>query len=111
MFDESSIEALANHLREKAGQLEKEQEAAPPAPIVPSHTDEETVDYVHQMRKLSRQLDVIEYNPLLLADILEEYAVHYGSSLEEPLEEMPLHINDEDIVSVTIAKWRLENNL
>jgi hypothetical protein len=110
MFDESSIEALANHLREKAFQLEKEQEAAPPTPIVPSHTDEETIDYVHLMRKLSRQLDVIDYNPLLLSGILEDYDIHCGS-LEEPLEEMPLHINDEDIVSVTIAFWRLENNV
>jgi hypothetical protein len=112
MFDEGTIERLADHLRATAHQIEKEQKDKPPAPVVPTHTDDlsEPVDHVHVMKKLSRQLDVIGYNPLMLEEILEEYDIHCGS-LEEPLEEMPLHINDEDIVSVTIAKWRLENNV
>jgi hypothetical protein len=40
--------------------------------------------------------------------MLEEYDLNVGP-LDKPLEDVPLHINDESPVAQAIVKWRLEN--
>lgn len=110
MYDEQDLESLANYLMETARDIERKQEETgthtPGAMPLPTLADKEEVDVVHQMRKLARQIEVIGYNPLIFEDILAEYDIHCGP-LDEPLEEMPLHINDESPVTVAVVKWRL----
>jgi len=62
------------------------------------------------LMKLVRQFEAIRFNPILFESILEEYEVNY-SLMEEPLEDIPLHINDGGIVSKTLVKWRCTNNI
>lgn len=110
MYTEDNLISLADYLMKAARELERTQEQQQAAPVVPSMTDTEPVDHVHNMRKLARQIEVIDYNPTLFEDILNEYDVHCGP-IDEPLEEMPLHINDDDLTSQAVVKWRLENGV
>ena len=57
-----------------------------------------------------RQMEAIKYNPILFESILEEYSVDY-SVMEVPLDDVPLHINDSGILSVTLVKWRCTNGI
>jgi hypothetical protein len=48
------------------------------------------------------------YDPILFAAMLENYDLKIGS-LDQPLDNVPLHMNDEDPVSIAVVKWRLSN--
>jgi hypothetical protein len=61
--------------------------------------------------KISRQIEVIRYNPLIFQDIIEEYDVDYAVVMEKPVDDLPMYINEAGILSKTLVKWRLSNNV
>jgi hypothetical protein len=68
----------------------------------------DTEDPIHTLRKLGRQIQILDYDPVLFESMLEDYDLNVGP-LDKPLEEVPLYMNDEDPVAIAIVKWRLEN--
>jgi hypothetical protein len=105
MFSEDDLKDLAKHLMKQADELEKK-EGSPVLPNLGTGDPPQTIDTKHQMRKLSRQIEVVGYSPLLFGDILEEYEINAGP-LDCPLDDTPLHINDDAYLSQVIVKWRL----
>jgi hypothetical protein len=107
MFSEEDLRDLAQHLKAQADTLEKKDEQANVINLAaPTKPGELPVDVPHQMRKLARQIEVVGYSPLLFGDILEEYEINAGP-LDCPLDDTPLHINDDEHLSQVIVKWRL----
>lgn len=96
MYTEEDLKSISDFLRLTA------QEALKVEP--PNQEDFES------LMKLVRQLEAIRFNPILFESILEEYEVNY-SLMEEPLENVPLHINDAGIISKTLIKWRCTNSI
>ena len=106
---EDHLRSLTTYLLTTADDLEKKDEAAGTitfnSPATPGALPQ---DPIHDMRKLARQIEVLSYNPLLFTALLEEYDLNVGP-LEEPLDQVPLYINEENPVALAIVKWRLEN--
>jgi len=96
MYTEEDLKSISDFLRLTA------QEALKVEP--PNQKDFES------LMKLVRQLEAIRFNPILFESILEEYEVNY-SLMEEPLENVPLHINDAGIISKTLIRWRCTNSI
>lgn len=69
----------------------------------------DAAEQAEKLETFSKQLEVIHYNPLLFMDIIKRYEVDYDL-MGVPITELPLHINDPDIVCKTIVHWRLDNN-
>jgi hypothetical protein len=61
--------------------------------------------------KMARQIEVIHFNALIFEDIIRLYAgdleVNFDLAMM-PLEEIPLHINDQDVGTRAIMEWRLK---
>lgn len=112
MFTEEHLRSLAAYLIETAADMEKEASKKTSTPQLPNigsgDPPQVTEDPVHSIRKFARQIEVLGYSPLLFQTLLENYDLNIGS-LEGPLENVPLHVNDEDPVSLAVVKWRLAN--
>lgn len=63
---------------------------------------------IEALTPLKRQIQAIRYSGLLFRDICKMYDVDY-ILMGCPLEELPLHINDQGYLSQTLIKWRLSN--
>ena len=111
MFTGEQLRSLATYLMAVAADLDKKskEKSSTPLPNVgsgdPAHV---TDDDVHAVRSLARQLEAIGYDPILFESLVEDYNLNVGS-LEGPIENAPLHINDESAVEQAVVKWRLEN--
>ena len=55
----------------------------------------------------ARQLEVLKYEPMMVEALLEEYEVPFNV-IEVPLEDLPLHMNDEGIITEVLCKWRFQ---
>lgn len=60
--------------------------------------------------KFVRQLEAIGYSDMLFRDLLKDYETNF-SLLGEKKKNLPLHINDNEILSEELILWRLSNNL
>lgn len=60
------------------------------------------------LNELLGLLDAMYFNAMLFESFVTQYAAN-KYLLEEDLEQLPLHINDNGILSEVIVKWRLEN--
>lgn len=98
MYDKEDLLSLADFLKLSSHDLIQKKEEDP-----------ENENKSVELLQVARQLDAIYYNPLLFQTILEEYDVPF-SILEEPLEEVALHINDAGAISKAIVQWRLTNS-
>jgi len=61
------------------------------------------------LKDLTRQIIAMYYNAM----VFESYVMSYAAGkylLENDLSQLPLHINDDGLVSRAIVKWRLERN-
>jgi hypothetical protein len=92
MFSENDLRNLAKHIKEQATEYANK----------PDHDDE----VLQNLIAFRRQLEAIRYSPLLFQGLLETYEVDYAL-MEEPLEQLPLHINDAGLLSKILVKWRL----
>jgi hypothetical protein len=112
MFTEEHLRSLAAYLMETATDLEKktsEKTSTPQLPNVGSGDPPQvTDDPVHALRSFARQIEVTGYDPIIFDSLVEDYDLKVGS-IEGPLEGVPLHMNDEDPVSIAVVKWRLAN--
>ena len=59
---------------------------------------------------VARQIEVLHYNPMLFDSLLEEYEIQAGP-LDQPLDQLPLHINDCGAVSQAVVRWRLQRGV
>jgi len=103
---EEHLRSLAAYLMTTAADIGKREKSGDPGK--PPAEDPAAEDNKHALKSLARQIEVIDYNPVLFESILETYDLHVGS-LEGPIENAPLHINDESAVEQAVVKWRLEN--
>jgi len=112
MLDADDLKNLADHLMATAEQLEREQQkkVGLVQTILNINSDEQIDDDVHVLRKLARQIEVIGYNPLIFEDIIKDYNIQAGP-LDCPLDDTPLHINDEGYTSQVIVRWRLSRGV
>jgi hypothetical protein len=55
-----------------------------------------------------RQIEAIRFNPLLFKTLLNNFKVDY-TLMKEPLNRLPLHINDAGVLSKVLVEWRLSN--
>lgn len=95
-YTPENLKDLSDYLRAAAKEALKQEP--------PNHDNYQTfMDVV-------RQLEAIRYNPILFESILDAYEVDY-SVMEATLDDVPLHINDSGILSVTIVKWRCTNGI
>jgi len=95
MFSQDDLRDLGTYLKEfLADQYSKEEEDKKP--------DEEEMHVISSFR---RQLEALRYNPLLVTDLFEQYDLP-SKCIGAPLEEVPLHINDSDLLSQAIVRWR-----
>jgi hypothetical protein len=97
MYSTEGLKSLSDYLKTTAKEALK---GEPP--------DQEGHD---QLMEVARQLEAIRYNPLLFKTILKKYQIDYGTILEKPLKQVPLHINDAGILSKTIVQWRCTNKI
>lgn len=95
MYEEKHIRTLHKYLKEKISEENKKE----------SH-DSEAVD---RLLNLQRAIEAIYFNPLLFNDMFEQYDL--GDILSYPLEDLPLHINDQGMISETLVKWRLSERI
>ena len=102
-FTEDLLKDLSEHLHSTARDIEREAEKE-------GSIQEDVEATVHTLRKLARQIEVINYQPFIFSSILEEYDLDVGP-LDEPLENVPLHINDTSPTAQVIIKWRLSNGV
>lgn len=91
MYTAENLMDLAKYLKERYRELKK---------------DKNNTEDPQPLMDLARQLDAIYYNELIFEDILKEYDVSY-QLMEEPLDDMPLHLNDAGILSHELVSWRL----
>ena len=114
MFSETDLRDLGAFIRKSAEVIEKENKDKMGGLTIPQialgTNVPEKEDDAAQLNILARQLEAIRYNPLLLLDILEEYDVPF-SVLEIPLEELPMHINNQGILTKVICEWRFEKGV
>jgi len=103
---EEHLRSLAAYLMTPAADIDKRAKGSDPGKPPPE--DPAAEDNKHALKSLARQIEVIDYNPVLFESILESYDLHVGS-LEGPIENAPLHMNDESAVEQAVVKWRLEN--
>jgi hypothetical protein len=112
MFTEEHLRGLTAYLLETAKDLDKASKENPPPTPLPiagsGGPPQTTEDAVHALRSFARQIEVMGYDPILFAAMLENYDLKIGS-LDQPLDNVPLHMNDEDPVSIAVVKWRLSN--
>lgn len=112
MLTEEHLRSLTTYLLNTANDMEKREKENGAPPLLPNvgsgDPPEVTDDPIHVIRKLARQIEVLSYDPVLFESMLEEYDLNVGP-LDKPLEDVPLHINDESPVAQAIVKWRLEN--
>jgi hypothetical protein len=104
---EDHLRSLTTYLHTLADDLEKKAEGTTTL-LTPSNPEALPQDSIHDMRKLARQIEALSYNPILFESLLEEYDIKAGP-LDEPLEQVPRYINEEDPVALAVVKWRLEN--
>ena len=110
MRTEELLRDLAAYLMETARDLERKDEEAGTITMNSSPAGDAVQDPIHDMRKLARQIEVLDYNPLLFSSLLEEYDLQVGP-LDTPLENVPLHVNDESPVAQAIVTWRLSKGV
>jgi hypothetical protein len=113
MFTEEHLRGLTAYLLETAKDLDKASKENPPSPsplpnVGSGDPPQVTDDAIHALRSFARQIEVMGYDPILFAAMLENYDLKIGS-LDQPLDNVPLHMNDEDPVSIAVVKWRLSN--
>lgn len=107
MFSKNDLKDLADHLRTTARDLERKEDKEGVINLkAPTKLGDLPVDPIHQMKKLSRQIEVLGFNTLLVTDLLESYDIQAGP-LDVPLDEIPLRIHDAGVLSQVIVKWRL----
>ena len=116
MFSQDDYRELSKYLKERAGDLKKEEKeknggGPPPNPgaLTPGASSTEKTDS-EILIAAARQLEVLRYDPMMVEALLGEYEVPL-QVLEVPLDELPLHINDEGILTQTLAKWRFEKGV
>ena len=68
--------------------------------------DKESIDKVKELYKIIISL---YYNAMLFEDYIKGYSAS-DYLLADDLSQLPLHINDEGLLSQVIVKWRLERN-
>ena len=108
MLTEEHLRSLSTYLMASASDLEKRIKDSDTHSPIPADLEADPTEAIHEMKKLSRQIEVLDYNPVLFGGMLEEYDMNIGP-LDKPLESVPLYINDENPVALVIVKWRLEN--
>ena len=120
MFSQDNYRALSKYLKERAADLEKDEKEknggggvgallANISSIIPGAAREEMTD-AQKLVAAARQLDAVRCEPMVVEALLEEYEVPL-QVLEVPLEELPLYINDDGILTQTIAKWRFDQGV
>lgn len=88
MYSETDLRDLAKYLRE----------------VADAGTSEEGTDETQDLVKLYRALEVLRYNPTLCWDALQEYGL--CDLLKVPLDDVPMHNNDEGLLAKTVFRWR-----
>jgi hypothetical protein len=107
MFTGEHLRCLSAHLLTTAREaLQKEKDGTLPPEWAAGESS--TEDITSSMIKLARQIEILDYDPIMFESLLESYDLQIGS-LDVPLEEVPLFVNDTNLVSYEIMKWRLEN--
>jgi hypothetical protein len=107
MFTGEHLRSLATHLLTIAREIPQKVKDGTLSPEwVGGESSPE--DIAESMIKLARQIQILDYDAVLFESLLESYDLQIGS-LDKPLEEMGLYVNDTNPVSYEIMKWRIEN--
>jgi len=112
MFSADDLRDLTRYLKDHADDLRKKVGMGTIQTSVGSFgiTSVSPTEESHQLMALARQIEVLHYNPMLFEDLIEQYDIQAGP-LDEPLEDLPLHINDCGVVSQAVVKWRLQRGV
>jgi len=112
MFSQDDYRTLSKYLKERAADLKKEEKENNSGTgmnlggLVPEATNPERTNS-DRLIAAARQLEVLRYDPMMVEALLEEYEVPM-----QALEDLPAHINDDDeILTQTIVRWRLERRI
>lgn len=112
MFSSDDLRDLTRYLKERADDLRKKESIGTVKTSVGSFgiTSVTPTEESHQLVALARQVEALRYNPMLFADLLEQYDVEAGP-MDQPLDQLPLHINDCGVISQAVVRWRLQRGV
>ena len=118
MFSRDDYKDLAHYMKNRAADLYKEEKANAPAAalniqtIIPGAATVASTEKTpsDELTAASRQLEVLKYDPMMVEALLEEYEVPFNV-IEVPLDDLPLHMNDDGIITTIICKWRFERGI
>ena len=74
-----------------------------------SEQDKEDTEGLQKLKDLLRILEVMYFGAMVFETYIKEYSAH-DYLMSRDLTQLPLHINDEGLLSKVIITWRLERN-
>ena len=95
MYEENDLRNLHAYLKKYREDLKNDKEP-----------DETTQAANNKILELMRLMEALRYKPLVIVSAWEDYDI--ADLMVLPLDDVPLHLNDQGHFTRALMKWRLE---